>query len=61
VKLWKRLRRRTQRAAQPGPQGEAYEALKMARRAEEERRAFANRLVEKGGRREHPFLDDPYT
>lgn len=33
----------------------------MARRAEEERRVFANRLVEKGGRRDHPFLDDPYA
>jgi hypothetical protein len=61
MKLLNRLLHRTRPEPQPGPQGEEYEALKMARRAEEARRAFANRLVEKGGRRDHPFLDDPYT
>ena len=61
MKLLNRLLHRTRPEPRPGPQGEEYEALKMARRADEERRAFADRLVEKVGRRDHPFLDAPYT
>jgi hypothetical protein len=58
--LLDRLLRRKRPEAQPGPQGEEYEALKMARRAAEDRNAFAESLVEKAGHRDNPFLDDPY-
>lgn len=61
MKLFRRLLQRRRPEPHVGPQGEEYEAFKMAQRAEEARRAFADRLVEKGGRRDHPFLDDPYT
>jgi hypothetical protein len=39
---------------QPGPQGEEYQALKMARRAAEERDGFAESMIRKTAR---PFLD----
>jgi hypothetical protein len=39
---------------QPGQQGEEYEALKMARRAAEEREVFAESMIRKTAR---PFLD----
>jgi len=61
MKFFRRLLSRPRPEPRPGPQGEEYEALKMARRADEERRVFADRLAEKAGRKDHPFVDDPFT
>jgi hypothetical protein len=60
MKLLDRLLRRRRRDPQPGPQGEEYEALKMARRAADEREAFAENMIRKVGHESHPFLDDPF-
>ena len=51
---------RTRPQPHPGPQGEEYEALKMARRHAEERDTFAENLLEKVGHKNLPFLDDPF-
>ena len=51
---------RTRPQPHPGPQGEEYEALKMARRHAGERDAFAENLLEKVGHKNLPFLDDPF-
>jgi hypothetical protein len=53
--LLDRLLRRKRSEPQPGPQGEEYEALKMARRAAEDRNAFAENLVEKAGHTTPPY------
>jgi hypothetical protein len=60
MKLLDRLLHRRRREPQPGPQGEEYEALKMARRAAEKREAFSENLIRKEGHKSHPFLDDPF-
>jgi hypothetical protein len=59
VKLLDRLLHRKRPESQPGPQGEEYEALKMSRRAANEREAFAENIIRKDGHKSHPFLDDP--
>jgi hypothetical protein len=60
VKLLDRLLHRKRPTPQPGPQGEEYEALKMSRRAANEREAFAENMIRKEGHKSHPFLDDPF-
>jgi hypothetical protein len=60
MRLLDRLLHRRRPEAQPGPQGEEYEALQMARRAAVERGAFAENMIKKIGHKNLPFLDDPY-
>lgn len=60
VKLFDRLLRRRRPEPQPGPQGEEYEALKMSRRADDQREAFAENVIKKVGHKNLPFLDDPF-
>lgn len=60
MKLLDRILRRKRAEPQPGPQGEEYEALKMARHAVEAREAFAENMIRKVGHESHPFLDDPF-
>ncbi len=60
VKLVDRLLRRKKPESHAGPQGEEYEALKMARRAADEREALAENMIRKVGHESHPFLDDPF-
>lgn len=60
MKLLDWLLHRVRREPQPGPQGEEYEALKMSRRAADEREAFAENIIRKEGHKSHPFLDDPF-
>jgi len=56
-----RILRRRRPESQPGPQGEEYEAMKLARRAADERGDFAENMIRKVGHKSHPFLDDPYA
>jgi len=60
VKCLGRFLHRKHIEAQPGPQGEEYEALKVARHAAEEREAFSENVIKKFGHKNLPFLDDPY-
>jgi hypothetical protein len=60
MRLLDRLLPRKREEPQPGPQGEEYEALKMSRRVEHERQAFAENIIRKEGHKGHPFLDDPF-
>jgi hypothetical protein len=60
MRLFDRLLRRKRPEPRPGPQGEEYEAMQMARRAAEEREAFAENMIKKVGHKNLPFLDDPY-
>ena len=60
MKLLDRLLHRKRPEPQPGPQGEEYEALKMSRRAADERADFAENMIRKVGHEKHPFLDDPF-
>jgi hypothetical protein len=60
MRLLDRLLHRKRREAQPGPQGEEYEALKMSRRAAHDRETFAENVIRKEGHKSHPFLDDPF-
>ena len=60
MKLLDRLLHRKPPEPQPGPQGEEYEALQMARRHAEQREAFAQNMITKVGHKNLPFLDDAY-
>jgi hypothetical protein len=60
MRLIRRLLHRRRQEPQPGPQGEEYEALQMARRAEAKREAYAENVIRKVGHKHLPFLDDPF-
>jgi hypothetical protein len=60
MKLLDWLLHRTRPEPKWGLQGEEYEALKMSRRAADDREAFAENMIRKVGHEKHPFLDDPY-
>ena len=57
----RRLFHRERVAPHAGPQGEDYEALKMERRARDEREDFAENVIKKVGHKNLPFLDDPFN